>query len=172
MAWAWFLRKWIMLKIYYMSQSWEEENLDSAFSHFWSGQWLQFMRKEGLSWASPTGWFTEGSCLQEICNLIFQTIRPTSTFPSRLPDVCLVLDLAGWPWVFISFLTTTALFGHLSFYTSLKWEPQLNKRDPNHTESWTMDNFCCPEMESTVCRSLLGELQSSIWYCPHADKQT
>lgn len=70
------------------------------------------------------------------------------------------------------FLTTTALFGHLTFYTSPKWEPQLKKRDPNHTEGRTMDNLCCPKMESTACRSLLGELQSLIWYWTHADKWT
>lgn len=99
-------------------------------------------------------------------------LGPLLSFHSRLPDACLVLDLAGWPWVFISFLTTTALFGHLTFYTSPKWEPQLKKRDPNHTEGRTMDNLCCPKMESTVCRSLLGELQSLIWYWTHADKWT
>lgn len=110
------------VKIYYMSQSWEEENLDSASVYTFLGCSVAAVRGQaGLSWANPTVWFTEeGSCLQEICNLIFQTIRPTSTFPSRLPDVCLVLDLAGWPWVFISFLTTTALFGHFMFYTSPK----------------------------------------------------
>lgn len=98
-------------------------------------------------------------------------LGPLLSFHSRLPDACLVLDLAGWPWVFISFLTT-ALFGHLTFYTSPKWETQLKKRDPNHTEGRTMDNLCCPKMASTVCRSLLGELQSLIWYWTHADKWT
>lgn len=125
-------------------------------THLWGGQ-----GQAGLSWANPTVWFTEeGSCLHEICNLIFQTIRPTSTFPSRLPDVCQILDLADWPWVFISFLTTTALFEHLRFYASPKWEPQLKKREPNHTESWTI--ICAVLKRNPLCRSLLCELQSLI----------
>lgn len=138
----------------YVSQSWEEKNLDSAAVRMFLGQLMAAARGAGKPQLGRPRRSDSWRKVLAFNKFAISFSKPLGLLLPPLQGCQMCVWHLIWPdnRGFSFFLTTSSSFGPLTFYAFPKWEPQVKKKDLNYTESWTTNNLHCPETTAKPCR--------------------